>query len=55
MGWIMANIGTIIVGIMLTAVIVAIIIKMVNDKKKGVSSCGCGCANCAMKGSCHKQ
>jgi hypothetical protein len=26
---------------------------MIRDKKAGKSSCGCGCANCAMAGKCH--
>ena len=33
----------------------AIIYKLVKDKKKGKSSCGCNCAHCAMAGSCHNQ
>ena len=27
--------------------------QMIKDKKKGKSSCGCGCSNCAMAGKCH--
>ncbi len=48
-----ANIGTILIGLLVAGIIALIILSMVLDKKKGKSSCGCGCANCAMKGSCH--
>ena len=48
-----ANIGTILIGLLVAGIITLIILSMVLDKKKGKSSCGCGCANCAMKGSCH--
>ncbi len=54
-GWIAANIGTIIVGMVVAGVLAAIIFSIVRDKKKGKSSCGCGCENCAMKGQCHKE
>jgi hypothetical protein len=49
--FIMANIGTIAVGLVLLAVVGAIIRSMINDKKKGKSSCGCGCEGCSHK--CH--
>ena len=48
MTWLMNNLSTIIVCIVLIAVVVLIINKMMKDKKKGKSSCGCGCSNCAM-------
>lgn len=37
------------------AVVAAIIISMVLNRKKGKSSCGCGCLNCPMSGSCHSK
>ena len=43
MTWLMNNLSTIIVCIVLIAVVVLIINKMIKDKKKGKSSCGCGC------------
>ena len=55
LGWIVANLSTIIVCAVLIAVLAAIIVSMFRDKKKGKSSCGCGCANCAMSGTCHKE
>ncbi len=44
------NLGTIIVGLVLAAVIAAIIVKLARDKKKG---CSCGCAEC-QNGGAHK-
>lgn len=53
--WIAANIGTILICLVLLLVVAAIIVSLVRDKKKGKSSCGGNCAHCAMSGSCHKQ
>ncbi len=49
------NIGTVLVGIILAAVIAVIVIKMLKDRKKGKSSCGCGCENCPSANMCHKS
>lgn len=51
--WISANIGTIIICAVLVLIVAAIIFKLVMDKRKGKSSCGCNCAHCAMSGTCH--
>ena len=48
-----ANIGTIIICAVLVLIVAAIIFKLVRDKRKGKSSCGCNCAHCAMSGTCH--
>lgn len=53
--WLTANLGTIIVSVVLIAIVSLIISDMVKKKKQGKTSCGCGCANCAMKGACHKS
>ena len=53
--WIIENIGTIVVGLVVAAIIVVVVIKMIKDKKKGKSSCGCGCSNCPAAGACHKS
>ncbi len=52
--WISANIGTIVVGLILLAVVALIVRGMIRDKKQGKSSCGGNCAGCAGCGSCHK-
>ncbi|MDE7334117.1 MAG: FeoB-associated Cys-rich membrane protein [Lachnospiraceae bacterium] len=53
--WIMENMATIIISTVLLIIVAAIIVRMVYNRKKGRSSCGCGCAGCAMNGSCHPQ
>lgn len=47
------NIGTIIVGLILLAIIFMIVRKMTNDRKKGKSSCGCNCGCCPNSENCH--
>ncbi len=51
--WIGANLGTILICLVLLAIITFIIVYLVRQKKQGKSSCGCNCAHCAMHGSCH--
>lgn len=51
--WLAENIGTILILAALIAIVAAIIVSMRRDKKRGKSSCGCGCAHCAMNESCH--
>jgi hypothetical protein len=53
--WLSANIGTILIVLVLLAVVIGIIVKLRKDKKKGVSSCGGNCAHCAMHGACHQK
>lgn len=55
LAWISENIATIVICIVLIAAVTAIIVGMVRDKKKGKSSCGCGCADCPMSNSCHPK
>jgi hypothetical protein len=54
LAWLTANLGTIIVTLILIGIVAAIIFKMIKDKKSGKGSCGCGCEHCAMHGKCHK-
>ena len=51
--WLKTNIATVIICLVLIAVVAAIIVSLVRNKKKGKSSCGCNCAHCAMAGYCH--
>ena len=53
LNWIANNISTVLISLGLLIIVSAIIAKLVKDKKKGKSSCGCNCAHCAMSGSCH--
>ncbi len=51
--WFVENMATIIISAVLIIVAAAVIASMVRDKRKGKSSCGCGCQGCAMRGACH--
>ncbi|MDY3224640.1 MAG: FeoB-associated Cys-rich membrane protein [Candidatus Faecousia sp.] len=53
--WMIANLGTIIICIVLLTGIFFIVRFLIRQKKQGKSACGCGCANCAMRGSCHSR
>lgn len=53
--WISANIGTILISLVLLTVVALIIRSMVHDKKQVKSSCGGNCAGCAACGSCHNK
>lgn len=52
--FLIANLGTIFVGIIVFAIIIAIVFKLKKDKKQGKLSCGCGCENCPNAKNCHK-
>lgn len=47
--------STIVVGGLVGLLLFAVIIKMIKDKKKGKSSCGCHCADCPSSGMCHPK
>lgn len=51
--WIMENMATIIISAVLLIMVAAVIAGMIRSKRKGKSSCGCGCSGCAMNGACH--
>ncbi|MEE1319797.1 MAG: FeoB-associated Cys-rich membrane protein [Ruminococcus sp.] len=53
--WFMANLGTIIIAVIVFAIVGIVAVKMLIDRKKGKSSCGCGCSNCPMSGKCHSK
>ena len=53
--WISANLSTILISIALLAIVVLIIRGFVRQKKQVKSSCGAGCAHCAMHGQCHRS
>lgn len=55
LNWLSQNLPTILVALVVLAVCTLIVVKMIRDKKKGKSSCGCGCSGCAMKELCHSQ
>ncbi len=55
LNWIMQNLATILISLALLIVVVLIVMRLIRKKKQGEPFCGCGCANCAMRGRCHKR
>lgn len=53
--WILENMATIVISAVLIIMVAAVVASMVRGKRKGKSSCGCGCAGCAMNGACHSK
>ena len=53
MEWLVANIGTVAVLAIVSAIIGLAIFSIIRDKKKGKSSCGGSCSCCPMGGMCH--
>lgn len=53
--WLSNNWGGLIVGIVLVAILTAITVGLIKNKKKGKSSCGCNCSACALCNKCHTQ
>lgn len=50
--WLMENMATIVVGAVLMIAAAAVIAGMVRSKRKGKSSCGCGCSGCPAGSMC---
>lgn len=55
LSWFITNLATIIVFLVVALVVGLVVLKMVRDKKKGKSSCSCGCGGCPLKDSCHSN
>lgn len=55
MRFIIENTGTIIMALIVFVLVAGIVIKLVKDKRKGKTSCGCGCSNCPSSGLYHKK
>lgn len=55
LSFIAENFGTILVAVIIAALVILIIRKMSKDRKKGKTSCGCGCSNCPSAGVCHSK
>lgn len=54
-GFLMENSSTILVSAVVAAILILILLKIIKDKKKGVSSCGCSCKDCPSSGMCHTK
>lgn len=50
MEWFTANMGTIVVSLILAVIVVLDIRKIIRDRRKGIKSCGMNCPGCT--GSC---
>ncbi|MDY5015601.1 MAG: FeoB-associated Cys-rich membrane protein [Eubacteriales bacterium] len=55
LAWLSGNLAAILICAALIAVVAAIVAGLIRDKKRGKTSCGCGCANCPMSGACHSK
>lgn len=53
LSFIAENLSTILICVVLIAIVVSISVYLVRQKRQGKSSCGAGCAHCAMHGQCH--
>ena len=53
--WFAANLGTILISLVLSVIVTLIVVYLLRQKKAGKSSCGANCAHCAMHGQCHEH
>ncbi|MFZ2538246.1 MAG: FeoB-associated Cys-rich membrane protein [Oscillospiraceae bacterium] len=51
--FVLENLATIIISVVILGIVTLIIMKMRRDKKKD-KSCGSGCSNCPSSSMCHK-
>lgn len=51
----MENAGSIAIGLVVLFIVVLIVAKLYRDRKRGKTTCGCGCDHCPSSGMCHKQ
>ncbi|MBR4966226.1 MAG: FeoB-associated Cys-rich membrane protein, partial [Lachnospiraceae bacterium] len=42
LSWLAANAATIIISVILAVLVIAVIVKMIRDKRNGRTSCSCG-------------
>lgn len=52
--WLSTNGASLAVGLVVAAVVAAIILKMIRDRKQHKSTCGCSCSGCPGESYCHK-
>lgn len=53
--WLQNNWGNIVILSVIALIVGAIIFSYIRAKRKGKSTCSCGCGQCAMQGICHEQ
>ena len=44
---------SLLIGLAVLAIVALIVRKLYRDRKRGRSSCGCGCDHCPSAGACH--
>ncbi len=49
------NIPTIVIAVIVFLILALVIIKLINDKKNNVPSCGGGCKGCPNAALCHSK
>lgn len=47
------NLPTILIGILVAAVFIAVIARSIYNRKHGKGGCSCGCGGCPNSGLCH--
>ncbi len=52
--WMTNNWSSLLVGLSVTAIVAAVIFKMIRDKRNNKSTCGCSCSGCPGASYCHK-
>ena len=55
MNWLAENWGSLVIGLVLLAVVAAIVVHLIRQKRSGGGGCGCGCSDCPSKGICHPK
>lgn len=54
MNWLAENWASLLVGLAVAAVVAAVVVKMIRDKKHNKGACGCSCSGCPGARYCHK-
>lgn len=55
LAWVQQNWGNIVILGVIALILSLIVLSHVRKKRRGESTCGCGCTQCAMKGICHSE
>lgn len=54
-GFIVDNLATILISAVIFGLFIGIIVKLVRDRRKGKSSCGCDCGHCSLSDCRHRK
>lgn len=54
-GFIVDNLATILLSAVIFGLFIGIIVKLVRDRRKGKSSCGCDCGHCSLSDCRHRK